>query len=984
MAEVPGVDFSRLRSPALARLVACAVGGSLASWQFGWLTPDGSALLAALLATSAAWSVAAAGRGKPSLSRLAPSFVVDVVALVLLGPIAAVASAAIGAYARWRAGVDHHGDDDHRGLVAAVAAVAAMQFASLAFHASNVWLAAGSWPLRSVPIALAVTSYVAVAVLAFELAIPWLTKRPRRRDWASRAMRWWGDHLLAASAGAIIAELLARQSWGLLGVALVPLAILQARYHEHASGDDDDPRSDDVVDALGHGRASIGPDGRIRTWTDRAARITECPPERAIGVSLTSAIPALTHTRLPQAVVDAMSKRSGRQGGEAVPSVILPTSTGPRIVDVTVFPETSSVTLVIADVTDRVLAEQQARRIEERMALVAEGAGDGLWEWDLRVQTLYLSGPWNATLGLPATSTTGPVEMWFGRVHSDDLGPLKERLEAHMAGQTGHFTHEHRMLHEDGTYRRITCRGVAVRGAGRRAIRLGGSMSDTPGLVRASEVPGAVHVQRDPLTGLANRTVFVESLGRRLTELKARRGAPFAALYLDLDRFKVVNDSLGHMVGDELLTAVSRRLEGCLRDGDELARLGGDEFAILLHGLGDGGQANAIAFRIQESLNAPFSIGGREVFTSASIGIAFSRQEYDNPEEMMRDADTAMYHAKAHGKARHELFDADMHARTQDRLGFENDLRRAVKANAFDVNYQPIVSLANGRCIGFEALVRWQRDGQAVSPATFVPVAEELGIIEALGTFVLQEACQRFADWQRRFPEALLEYITVNVSTRQLMQQGFLHVVEQAVVAAGLRPSDLRLEITETTLMDNPAVAAEALRELRNFGVKIYLDDFGTGYSSLSHLHKLPVDALKIDRSFVRSLLLPDRPAIVESILALARTLETGVVAEGVESEVQATELERLGCRHAQGYLFSRPLSEQAVEQMLLAGVPLGDLAARFSPGAGAGDPSRSITWRFDDDPAATGRVAEPMDAERTSGGEPMPPALAGAGSSRS
>jgi EAL domain-containing protein (putative c-di-GMP-specific phosphodiesterase class I) len=290
----------------------------------------------------------------------------------------------------------------------------------------------------------------------------------------------------------------------------------------------------------------------------------------------------------------------------------------------------------------------------------------------------------------------------------------------------------------------------------------------------------------------------------------------------------------------------------------------------------------------------------------------------------MRDADTAMYHAKSRGKARHELFDADMHARELDRLGLENDLRHAVNNNDFEVVYQPIVLLGSGRCVGFESLVRWTRNGKPVSPVTFIPLAEELGIIEPLGTWVLQQACTTFAEWQRRFPDCGLDYITVNVSSRQLMQQNFLWIVEQAVHHSGLKPCDLRLEITETALMDSPNEAAKLLRELREFGVKIYLDDFGCGFSSLSHLHKLPVDALKIDRSFVKSLLLPDRPAIVESILALARTLNTSVVAEGIEEDVQAVELERLGCTHAQGFLFARPLSTAAVEELLVANRPLG------------------------------------------------------------
>ncbi|HEX9367652.1 MAG TPA: bifunctional diguanylate cyclase/phosphodiesterase, partial [Vicinamibacterales bacterium] len=356
--------------------------------------------------------------------------------------------------------------------------------------------------------------------------------------------------------------------------------------------------------------------------------------------------------------------------------------------------------------------------------------------------------------------------------------------------------------------------------------------------------------------------------------------------------------------------------------------LGGDEFAVFLNGLSDDGQANAIAGRIQDALSAPFSIAGREVFTSASIGIAFGPAHYTNPDEIMRDADTAMYHAKSRGKSRHEVFDADMHARVRDRLSLETDLRRAVAANDFEVHYQPIVSLASGMCVGFESLVRWTRNGEPVSPAVFIPIAEELGLIEPLGAWVLQEACRTFADWQRRFPSAGLDCITVNVSSRQLVKQNFPRVVQQTVHRTGLRPADLRVEITETALLDRPGEAATVLRELRDFGVKVYLDDFGTGYSSLSHLHKLPVDALKIDRSFVNSLLLAGRPAIVESILALARTLNTSVVAEGIESEMQARELERLGCTHAQGFLFSRPLSTQAATDLIIANRPLGRKSA--------------------------------------------------------
>jgi diguanylate cyclase (GGDEF)-like protein/PAS domain S-box-containing protein len=639
-----------------------------------------------------------------------------------------------------------------------------------------------------------------------------------------------------------------------------------------------------------------------------------------MGRSLRDAVPRLSETEFPRVLEEVTRTRTPR----TVPHLGLRCADSVRILGVRLIPAADGVSIFWQDLTEHTRALDALHRKGERLALAAEIANDGLWEWDLGTHQFYVTGPWKAMIGLPAGAVISKPEEWLDRVHEDDIGPLREALDAHLTGSTDRFQHEHRIRHEDGTYRFFQCRGAAARVASGRATRIAGSLTDTTDLaITQEQLRNAVFL--DPLTGLCNRALFVEGLGRRLKESQRRRGGdPFALLYLDLDRFKVINDSLGHLVGDELLIAVSRRLESCLRQGDVLSRLGGDEFAILLNGLQTEQQANVIAFRVQETLSKPFSIGGREVFTSASIGIAFGTAEYSTPDEMMHDADTAMYQAKAHGKARHEVFDADMNARARDRLGLENDLRRAVNGNEVEVHYQPIVTLASGMCVGFESLVRWTRNGKAISPATFIPMAEELGLIEQLGTRVLEEACCTFALWQRSFPDAGLDCITVNVSSRQLMQQNFLSVVDRAVRQAGLAPSALRIEITETALMTSPDEAAKVLRQLRDFGVKIYLDDFGTGYSSLSHLHKLPVDALKIDRSFVRSLLLPDRPAIVESILALARTLHTSVVAEGIETEPQARELERLGCTHAQGFLFSRAVSTAAAEEILTAGRPLG------------------------------------------------------------
>ncbi len=588
------------------------------------------------------------------------------------------------------------------------------------------------------------------------------------------------------------------------------------------------------------------------------------------------------------------------------------------------------------EVTGHRRVVQSLTREAERLRLAAQVATDGLWEWDVQTQEFQVTGPWKSQLGLPESVVVNTTAQWFERVHEDDRATLKGALQVYLSGGSRRFEQEHRIRHENGGYRVFRCRGIATRGAGGRALRIAGSLTDTTDLTVTQErLRHAVHL--DPLTGLQNRSSFIESLGRRLEELQRRHGTDgFALLYLDLDRFKVINDSLGHHVGDELLVAVSRRLESCLRHGDVLARLGGDEFAILLNGLHTDQQANVIAFRVQEALGKPFSIDGREVFTSASIGIAFGAMQYTGPDEMMHDADTAMYQAKAHGKARHEVFDADMDARARDRLGLENDLRRAVGNNDIETHYQPIVSLASGMCVGFESLVRWTRNGKAVSPSTFIPIAEELGLVDQIGTRVLEEACQTFARWQRTFPQAGLDCITVNISSRHLIQDGFPRVVERAVRRAQLRPSTLRIEITETALMTNPNEAARVLRQLRDFGVKIYLDDFGTGYSSLSHLHDLPVDALKIDRSFVQSLSRSDRPAIVESILALARTLNTSVVAEGIETSAQARELERLGCTHAQGYLFSRAVSTASAEQIVAARRPLGPKGAEVAPEAAA------------------------------------------------
>jgi diguanylate cyclase (GGDEF)-like protein/PAS domain S-box-containing protein len=844
------------------------------------------------------------------------SLVLDLIALLLFGPMAMTLVATIESvmHGLRRSGVSV------RLLVNLSTAVLATQAAGLAFVALGGSTYRLAWPGDGLPIATAILTYCVITMAVAEWIVPLTLGRPINRSWLKNLFADGSAAFISTGIAIGLVEMVHHHAWEVLPIAAVPLYLA---YHAYSA----DVRRFRAAASRRHAIASrelpmaiVNEAGQVTLWNDALARIVGCPADQAMGRSLCGALPALNQTVLPGAVHDALKSRTA----PTIVDLALTSSSGVRTLQVKILPGVDDVMLLWHDITEQTRSKQALRRSQERLALAAEGANDGLWEWDLRNHEFYYSARWSEMLGLPPSDGCARPQEWFDRVHVEDLTSLKDGIDGHLAGQNAYVQLEHRLRHEDGTYRWFLCRGVAKRGSDQRPTRIAGSLTDVTERAIAQERIRSAGF-RDPLTGLCNRSVFVEGLGERLTEFKLRRGTQFAVLYLDLDRFKLVNDSLGHLVGDELLTAVSRRLESCLRPGDALARLGGDEFAILLNGLGDGTQANAIAFRIQSTLSTPFAIGGREVFSSASIGIAFSRIEYVNPEEMMRDADTAMYHAKARGRARHELFDADMHARAIDRLGLESDLRHAVKTNAFEVYYQPIVSLTTRMCVGFEALIRWKRNGEAISPVEFIPVAEELGLIEPIGTWVLQQACKTFAGWQQRFPLSKLDCITVNVSTRQILQQSFLNIVEQAVRAAELKPSDLRLEITETALMENPTQVAEVLRRLRDFGVKIYLDDFGTGYSSLSHLHRLPVDALKIDRSFVRSLLLTDRPAIVESILALARTLDTGVVAEGVESDLQAIELERLGCRHAQGFYFSAPLPTLAVEELLVAHSPLGE-----------------------------------------------------------
>lgn len=423
----------------------------------------------------------------------------------------------------------------------------------------------------------------------------------------------------------------------------------------------------------------------------------------------------------------------------------------------------------------------------------------------------------------------------------------------------------------------------------------------------------------DALTSLPNRALLMDHLKLALARSERNEKTMFAVIYLDLDRFKVINDSLGHMIGDQLLVGIARRLENILRPGDTIARLGGDEFTILLEDIQDRNYVTQIAERIQTEISAPFSLSGREVFTTVSIGIAISSKDYKQTEDILRDADTAMYRAKALGKARYEVFDKGMHDQATQLLQVETDLRRALEREEFFVFYQPIMSLESGELRGFEALVRWRHPLRGfISPNEFIPVAEETGMIIQIGEYVLRESCRQMQKWQVVLPSDPPLFISVNLSVKQFAQPDLVEKVASILEETKLDAKHLKLEITESAVMENVEDATDLLTRLRALGLRISMDDFGTGYSSLSHLRRFPIDTLKIDRSFVTQMAEDDENAeIVRTIVGLAQNLGMDVVAEGVETPEQIATLKSLGCEYGQGYFFSKPLDFQRAEQYI-------------------------------------------------------------------
>jgi diguanylate cyclase (GGDEF)-like protein/PAS domain S-box-containing protein len=573
----------------------------------------------------------------------------------------------------------------------------------------------------------------------------------------------------------------------------------------------------------------------------------------------------------------------------------------------------------IRDITERKRTEAAHRESEERFHVLVEGVKD---------HAVFMLG----TEGVVTSWNTG-VERILGYKESEFVGKpfsciftpediaLGEPIvKLERAENEGHADNDRWHVRKDGTRFWATGTVTPLLDDSRNVSGFAVVMRDNTER-RMAEERTAHEAAHDSLTGLPNRALFIEQLRRAIARSKRHADFMYAVLFLDLDRFKNINDSLGHVVADQLLVEIGRKLEAQLRPEDMVARFGGDEFVILLDEIQGIADATRVANRIHEELQHPFNIVGNEVFTSTSIGIALSVPGYDRPEDCLRDADTAMYRAKRLGTARHEIFDRTMHDDAVALLRLETDLRRAVERKEFRVHYQPIVLLATGRISGFEALLRWQHPERGLlSPVDFLTVAEETGLIIPIGQWLLGEACRQTRAWQEQFDAFPPLAISVNLSSRQFLQPDLLDRVGEALLGADLDAGSIKLEITESVVMENAEEAVAMIGQLRDMGIGIFVDDFGTGYSSLSHLHHFPVDTLKIDRSFINRMSARDENSeIVSTIIALAHSMHLQVVAEGIETPEQLSQLKALHCEYGQGFLLSRPVDADSAGELISA-----------------------------------------------------------------
>jgi diguanylate cyclase (GGDEF)-like protein/PAS domain S-box-containing protein len=553
----------------------------------------------------------------------------------------------------------------------------------------------------------------------------------------------------------------------------------------------------------------------------------------------------------------------------------------------------------------------------ERRALALTGAGDMIWDWDVSSDKVFTSPETETALGLKHGALEGPAAKWLDVLHQADRDRFRATLDSVLEQRRGRVVQDFRMRTADGHYLWFALRARPVVGSDGEVVRLVGTISDVTEFKTAEErlLHDAVH---DNLTGLPNRELFLDRLKAVLGLAKSDAALRPTVLVIDIDRFKQVNDSVGMAVGDSILLTLARRLGRLIKQQDTLARLAGDQFGMILLSERDSARITAFAETMRKTLRAPITFRDREIFLTASIGLALGGGDPEQAEDLLKDAELAMYHAKRTGGDRIDVFKDAMRARKSDRLTVESDLRRALERDEITILYQPIVRLEDRSVAGFEALARWNHPKLGrLSPTEFINIAEETGLIVELGLFVLDRAARQLSTWQRTVRHRDPLFTSVNVSSRQLLRHDLIQDLRTVLGRAPLTRGSLKLELTESTVMENPEHAAQMLQRIRELGAGLALDDFGTGYSSLAYLQRFPFDTIKIDQSFVRMSAKGTRPVILRSMIALAHDLGMDVVAEGAETDSDAVELFQLGCEYAQGFAFGEPMSAERARALL-------------------------------------------------------------------
>jgi diguanylate cyclase (GGDEF)-like protein/PAS domain S-box-containing protein len=570
------------------------------------------------------------------------------------------------------------------------------------------------------------------------------------------------------------------------------------------------------------------------------------------------------------------------------------------------------------EITERQRVEDALRESEERYSLAVRAANDGLWDWNLKKSQIYFSPRWKHMLGFSDQEISDNPNEWFNRVHPDDITQLRTNIAAHLKGLSAHFECEYRIQHSNGSYRWMLSRGMAVLGDDKTAQRMAGSQTDIT-LRKQAEIKLLHDAFHDSLTELPNRSLFIDRLKHVIERNKRDFSRIYAVLFLDLDRFKDVNDSLGHLTGDQLLVATAHLLQSILRPMDTVARLGGDEFVILLEEIKDVSDVTRVADRIQKKLMAATLLPNHTIFMSASMGIVLSTTGYDRPEDILRDADTAMYQAKENGRCRYEIFDSAMREQIMLRLELESALHQAIEKEELEAYYQPVADLKTGRIVWFEALVRWKHKTRGLMlPGDFLPLADETGLIIDIDRLMLRKAAQQLVEWQKQFPNNPPLGVSVNISGKHITQVDFVEYIVRTLEETGLSPASLNLEITENAVMGNYEIILEVLDKLKTHGIQVQIDDFGVGYSSLNYLSHYSIKVLKIDRSFISKITKdPDYLKIVQAIIRLTHGLGLTVVAEGVETKEQLAQLNLLDCEYIQGKLISMPADNQVIVDLL-------------------------------------------------------------------